>query len=135
VAAHILFVTGKGGTGKSSVATSLARLAASRGRAVVLLRMRAAADGSPSAVPADDATAVDQAGHPATGRLPRLREVSLDDQRDLEQFLLRVLPLGFLARRLLDNRVPFTAGFALASPARRSGAAALADEGFGVLCH
>jgi len=128
VAAHILFVTGKGGTGKSSVATSLAQLATSRGRAVVLLRMRTATgEDAPATEQADDSIARDRAMDRI--RLPRLREVSLDDQRDLEQFLLRVLPLGFLARRLLDSRT-FTA-VAAAAPGLRdlvrlTGIAALA---------
>jgi arsenite/tail-anchored protein-transporting ATPase len=133
--APILFVTGKGGTGKSSLAAALARLAASRGRPVVLVRMRPSgeiADGEadvPEATAGSRATARrrgrEEVGPVASRGASRhaeaarhhLREVVLDDTRSLEQFLTRVLRLGFLARRLLDSRT-FTA-VAAAAPGLR----------------
>jgi arsenite-transporting ATPase len=91
VGARVLFVTGKGGTGKSSVAFALAREAAARGVRVLLIRM-----------PASDEASLRE--HAPRGRVfpsPSLfRERTLDDQRDLEAFLTRVLGLGFVARRL-----------------------------------
>ncbi len=96
--ARVLFVTGKGGTGKSSVASALAREAAARGTRVLLIRMPASDEAEP---PAE---------RPATARgrvfpSPSLfRERTLDDQRDLEAFLTRVLGLGFVARRLGASR-------------------------------
>ena len=46
MAARVLFVSGKGGTGKSSVASALAREAAARGVRVLLVRMPASGDPS-----------------------------------------------------------------------------------------
>ena len=115
MAAHILFVTGKGGTGKSAVARGLAEAAAAAGRPVALVRMR----------PAGESEEAGASGAKTSGRRPgtpdgpssrggqpissapkptRVREVLLDDRGDLEAFLTRVLRLGFLARRLLDSR-------------------------------
>jgi arsenite-transporting ATPase len=99
VGARVLFVTGKGGTGKSSVASALAREAAARGVRVLLIRMPASAGDArlPERTP------------PSRGRVfpsPSLfRDRTLDDQRDLEAFLTRVLGLGFVARRLGASRV------------------------------
>jgi arsenite-transporting ATPase len=98
VGARVLFVTGKGGTGKSSVASALAREAAARGERVLLIRMPAGGDES----------GLRERVSAARGRVfpsPSLfRERTLDDQRDLEAFLTRVLGLGFVARRLGASR-------------------------------
>lgn len=84
MAARILFVTGKGGTGKSSVAEALAAEAASRSVGSMLVRMPASSSAVRPSPP---------------GVVTKL----LDDTRDLEDFLSRVIGLGFLARRLLDS--------------------------------
>jgi len=91
-------VTGKGGTGKSTVAAALARAAARRGRHVLLVRMPVAA-GESSDEP--------HRGPSAPRRFPDaplLRERNLDDRADLEEFLTRVLGLGMVARRLGESR-------------------------------
>ncbi|HUR28983.1 MAG TPA: ArsA-related P-loop ATPase [Planctomycetota bacterium] len=96
MAARVLFVTGKGGTGKSSVAAALAREASARGTRVLLVRMPAGDDGESERLP------------PSRSRLfpaaSLLREKTLDDRHDLEAFLTRVLGLGFVAKRLGESR-------------------------------
>lgn len=131
--ARILFVSGKGGTGKSFVAEALARAAASRGLEVALVRVRgqaADADGVAGRATHGDAAGARLGGTAAS----RLEEVVFDERLTLEKFLVRVLRLGFVARRLLDSRtfsavaaatpglrdlVTLTAITALASPSRR----------------
>lgn len=136
VPARILFVSGKGGTGKSFVAEALAHQAAARGLEVALVRVRAApgsggedGGGDRSVQSARRATAHGGATQPAT-----FHAITLDERATLEKFLTRVLRLGFVARRLLDSRtfsavaaaapglrdlVTLTAITALASPRRR----------------
>ena len=97
---RILFVTGKGGTGKSSIAAALAREAAARGRRVLLVRMPPAARAGESDAGHDGKRA--RGGRSVAGAT--LREKTLDDERDLEAFLTRILGFGFLARRLCDSR-------------------------------
>ncbi|MBI5505346.1 MAG: hypothetical protein HY899_11130 [Deltaproteobacteria bacterium] len=121
--ARILFVSGKGGTGKSFVAEALGREAASRGTEVVLVRVRASAsaggDGEPnseSAVspPRRDARASNRT---SAESLVAFKEVHLDEKAALEEFLTRVLPLGFVARRLLGGRM--LSALAAAAPGLR----------------
>lgn len=107
MAAHILFVTGKGGTGKSAVARALAEAAAAAGRPVALVRMRPAGESEEAGAAAAKAPARRRPAPDGPTSGPgrtRVREVLLDDRGDLEAFLTRVLRLGFLARRLLDSR-------------------------------
>lgn len=89
--ARILFVTGKGGTGKSSVAGALAAEAAARGHSALLMRMPASGGEAPRPAPRASAG-------------PGVVTKTLDDTRDLEDFLTRVTGLGLVARRLLDSR-------------------------------
>lgn len=129
--ARIVFVSGKGGTGKSSVAEALAGHAAvDRQLRVALVRTgRTAGETGP---PAD----ADQRHRHAAGKPPAFREILLDERETLERFLARVLRIGFVARRLLDSRtfsavaaaapglrdlVTLTAITSLASPGRRRG--------------
>jgi len=91
VGARILFVTGKGGTGKSAVASALAREAARRGHPALLLRMPPSTGETAEPIP-------------SVHRRGDLHESILDEKQDLESFLTRVLGLGFLARRLQDSR-------------------------------
>ncbi|MFN2376610.1 MAG: ArsA-related P-loop ATPase [Candidatus Binatia bacterium] len=92
--ARVLFVTGKGGTGKSGVASALAHEAARQGLRVLLLGMAGA-----SAAKAAGTAASTRDLHGG-----RLVEKTLDGKRDLEAFLTRVLGLGLLARRLGQSR-------------------------------
>ncbi len=133
--ARILFVSGKGGTGKSFVAEALARSAVSHGLDVALLRVRAAAGadehGSQAAEPA---TTGSGSSHRRGRAAPSatFKETVLDERATLEKFLTRVLRLGFVARRLLDSRT-FSA-IAAATPGLRdlvtlSAITALASHG------
>ena len=107
-AARILFVTGKGGTGKSFLSRSLARAAAGRGLAVALVRMDDG-DGQPALGAAAAAASTGSASRASTARPDGARplpytEIALDEREALESFLVRILRLGFVARRLLDSR-------------------------------
>lgn len=106
MSARVLFVTGKGGTGKSTVAAALAREAAARGTRVLLFEMPAAAE------------------TPRSGSRGRrldagssVRTRTFDERRDLQAFLSRVLGLGFVARRLGESRT--FAAVAAAAPGLR----------------
>lgn len=127
--ARIVFVSGKGGTGKSFVAEALAAYAArERCLRVALVRVR-----PPFGEPGDDGQHEETtAAGPAHS--PGFRTIVLDERETLEKFLGRVLRVGFVARRLLDSRtfravaaaapglrdlVTLTAITALASAGRR----------------
>jgi len=98
VSARILFVTGKGGTGKSCVAAALAREALRRGRPSLLMRMPSSSHATGDEGPAEeDRTAKRRRG------VSEPEEKILDERRDLESFLTRVLGLAFIARRLQDS--------------------------------
>jgi anion-transporting ArsA/GET3 family ATPase len=99
VPARILFVTGKGGTGKSSVAEALAYEAASRRVPALLVRMPAPFGAADRPIPRGVAAK------------------TLDEDRILEAFLTRVTGLGFVARRLLDSAT--FAAVAAAAPGLR----------------
>lgn len=108
--ARILFVTGKGGVGKSSVAEALASAAAERGHRVLLVRM-------PGASPRPCADRIHSSGCTELSSRKRppaskdrekhrgsCREIVLDDDQALGDFLLRALRFRFLADRLQDSR-------------------------------
>lgn len=95
--ARILFVTGKGGTGKSTVAAGLAHEAVRRGQPALLIRMPPS---SAAGAAAGEAPSPSGRGRGAA----QFREQILDPERDLEAFLTRVLGFGFFARRLRDSR-------------------------------
>jgi hypothetical protein len=86
--ARTVYVTGKGGAGKSLVATELAIEALARGRRVALV------------------DTVDRT-HPTTGfdRLPpKIEHVRLDPRDALRALLARLLRMRFLSDRLMDSR-------------------------------
>jgi len=87
--ARVLYVTGKGGAGKSTVAIELGREAARRGLATAIVDLRESA-GS------------ETGGAPALG--PRLEQVVLDPQKALHHLVTRLLRFRFLSKRLLDSR-------------------------------
>lgn len=84
-----LFVTGKGGAGKSLVAGALAQEGARRGLRVALV----------DAVDPEDLT--DLSG-PRTGRA--IEFLSLEPRSALRHLLTRLLRFGFLSDRLMDSR-------------------------------
>ncbi|MFP6626932.1 MAG: ArsA-related P-loop ATPase [Deltaproteobacteria bacterium] len=89
---RIVFVTGKGGVGKSYVARLLAHSQAEAGRRVALLNC----DGRPAA-----ASAQGQTSKAAYGGVDI---VDFDEGRALAALVGRVIPLAFVARRLLSSR-------------------------------
>ncbi len=87
---HLLFVGGKGGTGKSTIAAALARLAAAQGQNVLLI----SADGSPGAAgmfgvrPGFDATEVEVGLH----------VLQIERTASLDEFVrVQLGPLGVVA--------------------------------------
>lgn len=108
--ARILFVTGKGGVGKSCVSDALAAAAAQRGHRVLLVRM-------PGTAPRPCAERIHSSGCTELSSRKRAdppidrskvrgscREIILDDDQALGGFLLRALRFRFLADRLQDSR-------------------------------
>ena len=93
---RLIFVTGKGGTGKSTVAAAFA-VALSRHRPTILadldrrrsaLRLLANLNGAQAAVP--------------IGK--NLEGVALSSQAELEAFIERIVPLKAISRRMLRSR-------------------------------
>jgi anion-transporting ArsA/GET3 family ATPase len=93
---RLLFVTGKGGVGKSAVATALATSAARAGRRVLLVVQRS-----------------DSAAHPQLGVTPQYtpREVetnldlgSIDGHSALKEYVHRTMPAAALYDWFLDGR-------------------------------
>lgn len=95
---RLLLVTGKGGTGKSTVAASLALLAAARGRRVLLAEL----DMSRSAMTGLFGRAID--AEPVTVA-PRLDVVNVLYGPALEDFIGSVVPVGRVVRLVLDNPI------------------------------
>ena len=93
---RLIFVTGKGGTGKSTVAAALA-IALSRHRATTLGDL----DGRHSSVRLiDPAFSPDHAAHSG----PALDLVAITPQGELEAFIQRIVPLRAVSRRMLQSR-------------------------------
>ena len=87
--ARVLYVTGKGGVGKSFVAAELAHAAASRGLETALVDV------------AGQAFAV---AEPSGDAGPRVDRITLDPRTALRHLLTRLLRFGFLSNRLMDSR-------------------------------
>ena len=93
---RLIFVTGKGGTGKSTVAAALA-IALSRHRATTLGDL----DGRQSSVRLiDPAFTPDRAAHSS----PALDLVAITPRGELEAFIQRIVPLRSVSRRMLESR-------------------------------
>jgi arsenite/tail-anchored protein-transporting ATPase len=95
---RLIFVTGKGGTGKSTVAAALA-LALSRRRPTMLadLDRRRSALRLLSSLNSDDATKTFKISAHLDG-------VALGPHAELEAFIERIVPLKALSRRMLQSR-------------------------------
>src|ERR1035437_5596244 len=95
---RVLFVTGKGGTGKSTVAAALA-IALSRRRPTTLadLDRRLSAAAALGAMPEDSTT---------VKVTDSLDVFALTPRADLEAFIERIVPIRALSRRMLRSR-PF----------------------------
>jgi len=91
---RVIFVTGKGGTGKSTVAAALALALARHGPVTLIdLDRRRSAIKAVSAIP-DAARRVDHS----------VEMLALTAQGELEAFIERIVPLKMIARRMLQSR-------------------------------
>lgn len=93
---RVLFVTGKGGTGKSTVAAAIA-LALSRRRPTTLADL----DGRMSAAAALGATPRDSAAVKVTDSLD---VIAMAPRAELEAFIERIVPIRAISRRMLRSR-------------------------------
>jgi arsenite-transporting ATPase len=93
---RVLFVTGKGGTGKSTVAAALA-IALSRRRPTTLADL----DRRLSAATALGATPADSGSVKVTDSLD---VIALAPRAELEAFIKRIVPIGAISRRMLRSR-------------------------------
>ena len=93
---RVLFVTGKGGTGKSTVAAAIA-LALSGRRPTTLADL----DGRMSAVAALGATPRDSAAVKVTDTLD---VIAMAPRTELEAFIERIVPIRAISRRMLRSR-------------------------------
>jgi anion-transporting ArsA/GET3 family ATPase len=108
----LLFVTGKGGVGKSTVAAVLALAAARRGLRVIVAEVAARGDipralGISHALPAYRERVVRD----------RVNHISIDPQRALEEYLRQQLPVGPMAGMFSRSRLLST--FTAATPGLR----------------
>lgn len=94
----LLFVTGKGGVGKTTVSASLARLAASRGRRTLIVEVDA--DSSIERV-----FGVDKVGFTPTELGPNLFACALGADDCMEAFVHRFVPSRRVGDLILGNRV------------------------------
>jgi hypothetical protein len=88
---QVIFVTGKGGTGKSTVAAALARALAQR-RATTLVELE----------PRDGAAAKTTSSAMPTGAGYELRQLSA--REELRDFIERLVPMRAISRRMLQSR-------------------------------
>ncbi|HZC45024.1 MAG TPA: ArsA-related P-loop ATPase [Candidatus Acidoferrum sp.] len=96
---RVLFVTGKGGTGKSTVAAAIA-IALSRRRPTTLadLDRRLSAAAALGATPATTMTST------AVKVTDSLDVIALTPRAELEAFIERIVPIRAIARRMLRSR-------------------------------
>jgi hypothetical protein len=94
--ARLVFVTGKGGTGKSTVSAALA-LGLARGYDVTLADLD-------QKLSAARLLGVELNGSGPARASSRLEVMALDSRRELEAFLERIVPLKAISRRMLRSR-------------------------------
>jgi hypothetical protein len=100
LARRLVFVTGKGGVGKSTVAAALGLIAARHGRRTIVAEL-ARRDDVSRALGADRAAAGVR-GERAL--LPGLSSISIDPELAMEEYLVDQLPTRTLAERLSSSR-------------------------------
>ncbi len=96
---RLLIVTGKGGTGKTSVVAALARAAAGRGRRVLV-----AETGRDEHVPRLLAPGTPPVGYAGRELQPGLVAMRVDPYDALAEYLSLQLPVGGLVSRVLRNK-------------------------------
>lgn len=95
---RLLLVTGKGGTGKTTVAAAIGRLAAERGRKTIICEV----DVQKSSIPPIFGVSP---GYQPTSVAPRLSVCNLDWHNALEEWLERTVPGQRVVRLILNNPV------------------------------
>lgn len=94
--ARVLFVTGKGGCGKTTVAAAMAVALADKGERVLLVEL--AAERGLESLFGGAALALQPAA-----LQPRLQAARIDRRALIEAYFHRLLPFSFLSRRLLSS--------------------------------
>src|SRR4051794_39497776 len=84
---RLVFVTGKGGVGKTTVAACLARVAARRGKRVIVCEV-----------------AADERGHDEVGVAPGIHEIAVDPEQAMEEYLSDQVG-GALTKVMTSSRV------------------------------
>jgi anion-transporting ArsA/GET3 family ATPase len=95
---RLVFLSGKGGVGKSVVSLALALAARERGKRVLLVEIEAPLEPS-------SRIAVLAAAAGERGRLPALSTLNLDGRGVMDEYIRRTVKLGLLARRILASPV------------------------------
>jgi anion-transporting ArsA/GET3 family ATPase len=98
---RLLFVTGKGGVGKSTVAAALGLVAARRGQRTIIAEVARRADVSRTLA---DRGGDEQDLEHEVELAPGLFSISIDPQRALEEYLLDQLPVRALAELLASSK-------------------------------
>lgn len=109
---RLVFVSGKGGVGKSVVSAALALAASQQGRRTLLVEIDAPLDGAarlfgrpPDEMPAPGG----QAGSPPAGSerslAPRLFGLNLVPRQVMDEYVRHVVKLGVLARRIFESPI------------------------------
>jgi anion-transporting ArsA/GET3 family ATPase len=119
---RLVFVTGKGGVGKSTISAALGVLAARRGRRTIVAELArrddvsrvlgSAGEPAPDAGRDDHRAAGNTAGRavyseielPLPGTDGRLHAISVDPELAMEEYLIDQLPVRSLAERLASSR-------------------------------
>ena len=94
----VILVTGKGGVGKTSVAASLGRLAASQGRRTLVLELDAQN-------PSLNAVFAAKARYEPVEVQPNLFIANLDWLNALKEWVERVIPAKRIVERILENHI------------------------------
>lgn len=98
LARRLIVLTGKGGVGKSVVGTALALAARDRGKRVLLVEVDAPLEaarvlGAPSSAGRE------------TEAMPGLFTVNLEPTAVMDQYVERIVPVGLLARKVLESPI------------------------------
>ncbi len=96
---RLVVITGKGGTGKTTVAAALAQAAAAAGRRVMVVEMS-----TDEQIPALLAPGAAPSGYAGRELAPRLRSMRIDPYEALAEYLGLQIGLRPVVRRVLANR-------------------------------
>jgi anion-transporting ArsA/GET3 family ATPase len=130
---HLILITGKGGTGKSSTAGALALALSTRSQTVLadLDHRRTAAR----------LLGVEPDGHSNFAATPNLEVCSFTPRRELESFIERIVPIKMISRRMLRSHtfgyvtaaLPGLEAFLMLERLRQLADEAAARSGFAVI--